>query len=406
MAMQFRIWLYGSRPKVKSKKKISKKKKVVSSPSKLVRLADDEFRYAKGFHFYVKKSPRSKWIRVTDSIELFPTGFRSILDKQIYIESFQSAIEDALSPKKEVALPLPESKAEPLKLPDLPEEPKVSITKKQFYGQMGRIILDELGAENIKWSDKRIDNFIDKLWRNYSHAPHLLVSEEFRRGLMTQEIVKLKKAEAKKKRLNLKHKFIKELVKQGLTDNTDIGGKVEIKFKEVFNFRNMKKPDDETITVLKDVDGFTRVVEEDRQKSFAEVIATYDKMMFMDKTDLSKKKPETLEKVRADIKKLFNEAVEKELFRLGDDELYSVRLVVPLVMKDGTIPNEYLNRHREKVSGHGYGTTRMEIKNENDINKLIDSMFESMHDALIKYIRFNNAAGIAVSGFMIERVLS
>ena len=403
MALEINVWLYGTRAeKVKTNKK-------------LVRLSSDEISRAKAFHIFVRKTSRSQWVRVTDEVEMIPSSIRSKLDKEIYIESYTQAVQEQLAPaKREVPAPKkkepkkkepkPEPLPEKLKLPPIPKPPRIQFTKKQFEAQIRRILYDELDVTNTKWSDERADAFIDKLWKSFKHAPHLLVSENFRRGLVTQELQNIKSKKAKKKKKELEEIFREKLQKKELSLNAMVGGQVDIKFKEVFNKTRMRSPDDQTIAVL-DRD---QIVEVDRQKAFAQVVVDYDKSIAISATDILGKKTiadEAFAKVRADVENLFNESIEKGLFRPGKEPEYSVRLLVPLISSKGDIPTDQLSKKGKKRLGYGYSTVRQTVKTKEDLKLMLDNLFDSVKPAMARYVRLNNARGFMISGFTIERLI-
>jgi hypothetical protein len=81
-------------------------------------------------------------------------------------------------------------------------------------------------------------------------------------------------------------------------------------------------------------------------------------------------------KTRKDIEKLFDQAIEKGLFRTGDLPEYSIRLLVPLVNGKGEIPTDYLSRKGKKRTGHGFSTTREKIKSKKDLKRIRNASSE------------------------------
>jgi hypothetical protein len=408
MSLEFKIWLYGTRAD-KSKKTLS-------------RIADKDIAKAKGFHVFFKESSDSQWLRLTDEIEIFPSGFKSKTDKQIYIDSFIDALEASLAPKpKAEAKTKPKSatkkkptppvekpkkkKAKELNLPELPKPPRVTLTKKQFMAQMSRILYDELDLENMKWSEARIDNFINKMWKSYSHAPHLVTSEQFRRSLVTKEIKRIKDKKLRKKEGEMDEAFRKQLLKREVSlDPQDVGGDVKVVFKEVFNTQGMEKPSDLTMKTLQD----GLIVDKERQSAFAQIHVEYDKLMAISKEQLlanDKIANMAFDKTRADIEKLFDQAIEKGLFKGSDMPEYSIRLLVPLVNGKGDIPSDYMAKKGKKRTGHGFSTIREKIKNKKDLKKVLDNLFASVRPALARYMKLNKSAGFMISGFTIERLI-
>jgi len=401
MNLEFKIWLYGTRAD-KSKKTLS-------------RIADSEIAKAKGFHVFFRKSPRSEWVRVTDEIELIPGSFRSKIDKQIYVDSFVDAVESSLKPvekpkakpkpkPKPIPVPEPKEKKE-INLPDLPKPPRVTLTKKQFNAQMSRILYDELDLENMKWSEARIDNFINKMWKSYSHAPHLVTSEQFRRGLVTKEIKRLKDKKLRKKEGEMDEAFRQQLKNKEVSlDPQDVGGDVKVVFKEVFNTQGMEKPSDLTMKTLQD----GLIVDKERQSAFAQIHVEYDKLMAISKEQLLANDNianMAFDKTRQDIEKLFDQAITKGLFKGSDMPEYSIRLLVPLVNGKGDIPSDYMAKKGKKRTGHGFSTIREKIKTKKDLKKVLDNLFASVRPALARYMKLNKSAGFMISGFTIERLI-
>jgi hypothetical protein len=398
MSLEFKTWLYGTR--------------AVKTNKTLIRIPESEISKAKGFHLFVKKSPRSQWKRITNEIELIPGIFRSKIDKQIYIESFIETVRVALGPKRTKAppAPLPPPKPEPeekkeITLPDLPKEPRVTLTKKQFNAQMSRILYDELDLENMKWSNRRIDNFIDKMWRSFSHAPHLVTSEQFRRSLVTKEIKRIRDKKLRKKEGEMEDAFRKELNLRDVSlDPSEVGGDVKVVFKEVFNTQNMSDPEDMTMKTLQD----GLIVDKERQSAFAQIHVEYDKLMAISKDQLLANDniaEMAFAKTRSDIEKLFNQAIEKGLFKGSEVPEYSIRLLVPLVNGKGEIPADYYSKKGKKRAGHGFSTIREKIKTKKDLKNVLDNLFASVRPALARYMKLNKSAGFMISGFSIERLI-
>lgn len=399
MTLDFKVWLYGTRAD-KSKKT-------------LTRIPDDAIAKAKGFHLFFRKSPRSVWVRVTSEIEPIPGIFRSKIDKQIYIDSFIDTARVALEPKpkkekpkKEKPLPpAPEKEIKEIELPELPKEPRVTLTKRQFNAQMSRILYDELDLENMKWSDARIESFVDKMWKAYSHAPHLIASEQFRRSLVTKEIKRLRDKKLRKKEGEMEDAYRKELQKRDVSlDPTEVGGDVKVIFKEVFNTQGMTSPDDLTMKTLQD----GLIVDKERQSAFTQIQVDYEKLMSISKDQLlgnDKLANMAFDKTRQDIEKLFNQAIEKGLFKGSDLPEYSVRLLVPLVNGKGEIPADYYSKKGKKRAGHGFSTIREKIKNKKDLKNVLDNLFASVRPALARYMKLNKSAGFMIAGFTIERLI-
>jgi len=408
MAIEAKIWLYGTRA-VKTKKT-------------LTRIADSDIAKARGFHLFIKKSPRSSWVRVTEEIEIIPSAFRSKADKLIFLDSFVDTIFEELSPKPKPKKPAKPPKAKPVKaeepielveerkpapelrLPELPREPRVTLTKSQFKAQMSRILFDELDLENMKWSGNRIDSFIDKMWNSFKHAPHLIASEQFRRSLVSKELKRIRDRKLKIKPGQMDELYNEKLKKRDVTIDPEIGGEVKVVFKEAFNAERMKGTDDMTITTLEN----GLIVEKPRQTAFAQVSVEYEKMIAVSKESLlasDEIATRALNKTRSDIEKIFNESMEKGLFKASDMPEYSIRLLVPLVNGKGDIPTDYYAKKGKKRTGHGYSTIREKIKTKKDLKRVLDDLFSGARQALARYIKLNRSSGFLISGFTIERLL-
>lgn len=421
MSLETKVWLYGTRTdKTKSKEK------------KLIQIPSTALSRAKAFHVFLKKSPRSKWRRVTTVPIEIPSFIRSNLDKELFIDSVAESIKIEYLPVSKVPPTKPPTppllpilpKEKEVELPELPTEPRLTLTKKQFEAQMARILYDELDLQNLKWSESRIDSFIRKLWRAYSHAPHLIASESFRRSLVTQEIKRIRDMRAKKKRGKLEEAYRKELEKKEVSlDTEDVAGEVKVQFKEVFNTQYLPKPlspqEQEELTPEQQKERTNRelkiksledglVVEKERQAAFAQVIVDYDKSIIVGKESLfasDEISAIAFGKVRKDMEKLFSQAIKKGLFKETTEPEYSFRVLIPLVDGNGDIPKTAESRPGKKRSGHGFSTTRVSIRNRRDLRKALDELFESMVPALTRYIKLNNSVGFMISGFSIERLI-
>lgn len=425
MSIETKVWLYGTRTaKTKSKEK------------KYIRLPSEQIAKAKAIHIFIKKTPRSAWKKITDDLLEIPSFIRSKVDKEIYIDSLVETIKLEYLPKpkkkpepkleRPIVLPPPPkpAKEKKVELPRLPEEPRVSITKRQFEAQLARVLFDELDLQNLKWSKQRINSFISKMWRAYNHAPHLIAREDFKRELVTKEIKRVKDALAKKERGQLEEAYRKELDSRDVSlDPEDVAGEVKVQFKEVFNTQYLPRPldpreesqltpeqrrerDKRQLQIKTLQDGM--VVDKDRQAVFAQILVDYDKSIIVGKDALfgsDEMSTMAFNKVREDMEKLFSQAIKKGLFRESSDPEYSFRVLVPLVDSKGHIPESALSRSGKKRVGHGFSTPRVKIKNRRDLRKALDDLYESMLPALTRYIKLNHSAGFMIAGFSIERLI-
>lgn len=423
MFENIRVSLYGTRAEVDNKSKSKSKKSRAKAPTakKYVAISSSDIKNAKAFHVFYRKSSRSKWIRLTDELEAFPSVVRSIRDKSDFIEMFSSYLIETYFPKKAApkkALPIekPEKGVKiqapevpekvKLELPKLPAEPRVVSTRRQVIPKLALIIYDELAGRGISWPEKRIDNMLRKLWRGFSKHPHLLTSDEFRRNIVTQEIIEQSKKERKGKAASLQDKFRKDLAEMEISlDPKIVGGEVRVQLKEVFNKMDMRSDDDQTRPVFNEK--FQRV-EVDRQILFVHVITEYDEFIQVNADDIQSNQvmfKEAINKVRGDVTKLFSDAIEKGVFSLGVGEKYSIRLLTPMIDTQGDVPRTYLDRNGNQTSGHGFGTARREVKDFDDLDELIDDMFGDLPRILARYVSLNSALGIGFTGFVIERLL-
>jgi len=419
MHIEFSFWLYGLRS---GSTKTSKK---------LVRLGSDDFKNAKAFHIFYRKSPRSSWKRFTDEPEFFPGGVRSQSAKEMFIETYTDILAQEIQPKKVVKEKKPEKKAKKvskkvskkkskkpvevveekveveeevkeLKLPDVPKPPRVTLTKKQFEAQLARVLVDELDYENQKWSDSRINRFLQKMWRGYKHAPHLIANEDFKRKLVSLELVKKKKG--KRARIGEDEKYRRMLQEKEVSIDSDVEGDVEIKYKEVFNHQRERRKNEPTIAVIEN----GLIVEKDRQTAFAQITVDYDKNIMIKANEALGNKENSekaFSKLRNDIESVFNEAIRKGVFKPGEDPEYAIRVVVPLVSRRGVIPTEYHDKRKEKRTGHGYSTVRRKVKTKRDLDMLVNELVSGLIPAMARYVRLNHSAGYMIAGFMIERLL-
>ena len=217
MLDNIKVWFYGTRTvKIKRTKNSKGNRGASSTRKEFYRLKDSEIGKAKGFHLFVRKSKRSNWIRVSDAVERFPAKIRSISDKVDFLSTYTAfAVSDFLPsftsvdyvPETERLKPRPvevyekpeegyfvadeeeiekviADTAPKVELPPLPEEPYYSITKKQFYPLVSGIILEQIKDFTPKWSDARINEFVDKLWFSYSEHPHFITSDLFRKNIV------------------------------------------------------------------------------------------------------------------------------------------------------------------------------------------------------------------------------
>ncbi len=440
MQFEFSFWLFGLRSGSTRTNK------------KLVRLSSDDFKNAKAFHIFFRKTPRSAWQRLTDEPEVFPPGVRSNSAKEMFLDTCSDMIAQEIAPAKAlkkkapVEIVAPEKKAPKKKvseekslpskpsskkikeksleellledfeklieeeveeeikeihLPAVPKPGKITLTKKQFEAQLARILFDELDSENIKWSNRRMNHFIEKMWRGFKHAPHLIADEKFRRQLVTMELVRMKKA--KKPSKSLDDVFRKKLENKEVTLDSNVGGHVDIKYKEIFNMQNVRRKDEPTIAVIED----GMIKEKDRQTAFAQISVDYDKNILVRAGEMMSKQKtlESFSKVRADIETVFNEAIQKGVFKPSDEPDYAVRILVPLLNGKGEIPEDYINKKGQRKSGHGYSTARHKVKSKRDLDEFLDVLFDGLQPAMARYVRLNHSSGYMIAGFTIERIL-
>lgn len=436
MLDNIKVWFYGTRTvKIKNKKGSKKNKGAVVTRKEFFRLPEENLKDAKGFHLFVRKSKRAKWIRATEEIETFPSGIRSQASKIDYISAVAViALEAFFPPKKisvqyvpEAPVKLPKEK-EPkvgyyiadeeeveefiqetkpkVVLPPVPEEPKISLTKKHFSELMSRIVVDEYDAMNIEWNNERVDRIINKLWKNYSHAPHLLTSELFRRNIVIQEIKEYRLEELQEIQKSSLLEFQKKLSELDVTLDPDVvEGKTRVQLKEILNARGMKSDKDFTV---KKTDEEGNEFLADRQTLFTQIVTEYEEFIQVNADDIKDNQEMlnlAISKVRDDVRKLFTEAIDKGIFTLSMESEYAIRLIMPLVDSRGELPKTYKSQDNKSSSGYGYSTTRRVVASIDDLDDLIDSMFTELPKAVARYINVNAAGGIGFTGFTIERLL-
>lgn len=390
MSIEIKVWLYGlgvGKTKLK----------------KLKRISLDEISRAKAFHVFARKLPKGKWQRITTDIEFIPSTERSKTDKIIYIDSFVSFVQEELEPS-------PPPEAIELKLPEVPKPKRVSKTKKQFTKEVSKLLKTEAKKTGIKYSDNRALNFIDKLWTNFSKAPQIIISELFKNNLIIQEIKRIRDTEKRKKKKE-KDKKLQEQYRQKLQNKEFsltplVGGEVEINFKEIFKTDELRSPNEQTISILNKTTG--EYEELDRQTAFVQINVEYDSMIYISSEQALDDDTATdyyIEKVKQDMYNLFDEAIDKGLFRPSKKSQYLFRLIVPLLDAKGMIPETYKNRDKEKASGQGFSIPRQIIKTKEDLELTLDFLFSFLRPAMARYIKLNHMSGYAIAGFSMERLL-
>ena len=439
-----RISLFGLRkPKTETRKKSRKVKGASSPKKKLVQIPDSEIANAKAIHIFYRTSPRANWVRATDDLIQIPALFKSKASKIDFVESTAQfyfnelvdygiikvpkpkKVKEPKAPKAPKPKPVKPTPQEPIaspedfeeiiaetsahvNLPELPEKPRTLITKKQFWPLIRFLIVDELNMIGSEWSQKRIEQFIQILWNNYSDKPHLIVSDQFRRNLVIHEIAELTKKERAERALVAQESFREKLQNKEVTLDADTtAGRVTVQYKEVFNKERMSSPDDMTM-VKYDKESKQRYLA-DRQSIFAQVVCDYDEMIQVDSDDIiggQEMLDIAIQKIRDDVTKLFNQAIDNGVFSFGDEPEYSVRLSIPLLDKNGEVLPAYYNRDGELRSGWGYSTHRMTIGSIDDLDDLIDTLFKDIAKDIAKYIQVNSAGGMGFSGFLIERKMT
>jgi hypothetical protein len=433
MSENVKVALYGTRTAVVNKPK-SKSKQVrarAPTPKKYVQIASDDYKNAKAFHVFYRRTPRSKWVRLTDELAVIPSINKSIKSKEFLVDLYSQYLINEKYPRKLKPKPKPKPKPEPkelpprgpdggiyvpspreiasLELPELPEAPRISPTKKEVVPKLALIILDELNGRGYTWPKARIDNMIKKLWRGFRDHPHILLSDDFRRSIVVKEILDQTKEERLKGHTDLQEKFREELAAKEISIDPDIvGGQVRIQLKEVFNKFNLKKDDKEAQTIEMYDTKTLKYVEIDRQIMFMQVVTEYDEFIQVNKDDIESGQEMlnmAVGKVKRDVTKIFTEALEKGIFSFDNNPQYSVRLITPMIDVNGEVPTTYLDRKGNKTSGHGFSTSRMEVRNFDDLDDLLNELFDDLPKILARYVSLNNALGIGFTGFVIERIL-
>lgn len=390
MSFEIKVWLYGlGTAKTKSKN--------------LKRISLDEISRAKAFHVFIRELPKGKWKRITSEPELIPTTERSKADKRLYIDSYVSFVQEELEPT-----PLPEEIE--LKLPEIPKPKRVSKTKKQFTREVSKLLKTEAKKAGVKYSDNRVLNFIDKLWASFSKAPQIVLSDLFKNNLVIQEIKRITDSEKRKKKKEkdkkLQEQYRKKLQDKEFSISPLVDAKVEIKFKEIFRTDKLRKPDEQTISLLDRSIG--EYEEIDRQTAFVQINAEYDAMIYISAEQALDDDTATdyyIEKVKQDMYKLFDEAIEKGLFRPSNKSQYLFRLIVPLLDAKGMIPETYKNIENKKAVGQGFSIPRQIIKTKEDLELTLDYLFSFLRPAMARYIKLNHMSGYAIAGFSMERLL-
>jgi hypothetical protein len=434
MSENVKVALYGTRTAVVNKPK-SKSKQVrarAPTPKKYVQIASDDYKNAKAFHAFYRKTPRSKWIRLTDDLEVFPSIIRSVKDKTEYHEMLSNYLIDVYFPKKKAPPKIPKPPKPPkipkepkerevfyvtpkeperaeLELPGLPAEPRITPVKGEVIPKLALIIFDELSGRGYFWPKARINNMINKLWKGFRHHPHLLLSDDFRRSIVVKEILDQSKEERLAGHKDFQEKFRQELAEKEISlDPEIVGGTVKVQLKEVFNKFNLKKDDKDAQTIEMYDPTTLKHVQIDRQIMFVQVVTEYDEFIQVNKDDIESGQEMlniAVDKVKRDVTKIFTEALEKGIFSFDNNPQYSVRLITPMIDVRGEIPDTYLDRDGNKTSGHGFSTSRMEVRNLDDLDDLLNELFDDLPKILARYVALNNAMGVGFTGFVIERIL-
>jgi len=453
MFENIRVSLYGTRAEVdtKSKPKSNKGRAKAPTVKKYIAIPSSDIKNAKAFHIFYRKSPSSKWVRLTDELSVFSSINKSNASKRAFIDLETEFWKSEKFPEKKIKEPSKEeppkkeppkkeppkkepSKKEPpekvppeeetfeqkggrsrpekpkkkieLELPKLPSEPRVVSTRRQVIPKLALIIYNELDARGISWPEKRIDNMLKKLWRGFSKHPHLLTSDEFRRNIVTKEIVEQTRKERKEATTGLQDKFRKELTDKEISlDPSIVKGSVKVQIKEVFNKLNLEDENDQTRTVF---DEKLNKVEIDRQILFVQIVAEYDEFIQVGADDIESGQEmlmDAINKVKRDVTKIFNEALDKGVFSYSEGPQYSIRLLTPMIDVRGEVPRTYIDRKGNQTSGNGFSTTRHEINDLDDLDDLIDELFSDLPKILARYVALNSALGVGFTGFVLERIL-
>ena len=377
--------------KKKAKKKVSKKKVVKKVPKKKVSKKKVSKKKVSKKKVVKKKAPEKETKRLTKK-------------QKIELEYQRLLLEE----KEERKIISPT-----LDLPVAPTPPRIKLTKKQFYPRMRLHIVNELTDTNIDWPNGRIEKIIEKLWKNYKEFPHIVENEDFRRNFIVHELEDYKKNQRLQNNLKLQQKFTDYLESKEFTLDTDIGGNVEFRIKEVFNKRFID-PVNPDLTIAFFDNKIGKKIRKDRQTVFAQIIAEYDEVMTIDADDFVSDAEDfysqgglaemAKNKVRTDVKRLFLQAIEDGRFAFADGPQYAIRIIMPIIHETG-IPSSYKNREGKSSQGYGYGTVRMEVKNMNDLEMLLNEAFGNLVSVMGRYVAVNHAAAIGISGFTIERLI-
>ena len=367
-----------------------------------------QFYRAKYFHVFLREKT-GKLKRLTLDIESIPSEFKLAGDKRYYVESavdyFVSSIK---KPRKKKA---PKVKPQVEKFPDpeisnyeLPPRPSINRLSKEVTNYVTNLVTKKVSTFDIPWDSKRIKGFVKSL-SEYFAGKNLAIPTD-RKFIDTLVVVNLGYTggqgfdgiiESAREEID----FLESLHEREVTKNYFTDASVKFQTKEIFRHNHIKE-------MVSYTTKSGNILKYREQTILLQMELKYNEIIRVDQLDIMNESmgfQGPISRVKADIKFLFQYALDKGIFNYTEKYVYSVRLVTPLMTK-GLKLGERVDAGGEISNGYGYSCPRAYLSSYSDIDKIIDSLFDTFKTDMLTYLARSSMTSFAFEGLVIERLLN
>lgn len=393
-----------------------------------------QFSKVKYFHLFLK-SKNGSLKRLTSEIEEVPSQFRLASERRYYVESacdyFVDFLNQELERKKAVrdARAKARSEKERQRLEaeaieksrkitvqtrdfpepeivnyDFPDKPKVNRISGEVVQYVYDLVTKKVSGFDIPWDKKRVKGFVRGL-AEYFAGKNLAIPTD-KKFIDTLVVVNLGYTggqgfdgiiESSREEIG----FLESLHEREITKNYFTDAEVNFQTKEIYRHNYIK----EIVEYTTKSGGVLKYRE---QTILLQMELKYHEIIRVDQIDVMNDAAGfegPVSRVRADIKFLFQYAIDRGIFNYTDKYVYSVRLITPMLAK-GVKLGERVDSKGEIANGYGYSCPRSPLTDHLAIDKIIDSLFASFKTDMLTYLARSNMASFAFEGLTIERLLN
>ena len=396
-----------------------------------------QFSKVRYFHLFIQQKNGLK--RITDEIEEIPSILRSAADKRFFVESAveyvatelnnqlelnrakrkaraeaKTAKEKAENEKKALAkakreqakiakikkdFPLPE-----ITNYEIPDRPSLNRLSAEVVKYVHDLVAKKVAGADIAWDRKRIVGFVKGL-ANYFQGKNIAIPTD-RKFIDTLVIVNLGYTggqgfdgiiEASKEEVD----FFENLHEREITKNYFVDSEVTFQTKEIFRHNYIED-------MLQYTAKSGNVLKYREQTILLQMSLKYDEVIRVDQWDIMNDSmgfDGPVSRIKADIRFLFQYALDRAIFNYTEKYVYSVRLITPLFARGAKL-GERIDAKGEVSNGYGYSCARSPLQSHSDIDKIIESLFSNFRTDMLTYLARSNMESFAFEGLIIERLLN